>query len=473
MTAPESGRMRFMTPARRAVALLVAGAVALTQMAIPAAAQGRGNGGLPVIRDAEIEQLMREYTAPILRVAGLAKQNIRIVLINDRSYNAFVVVGRRIFVNAGALIESETPNQIIGVLAHETGHIAGGHLAKLRQELASVQNIMMLAMLLGLGAAVAGGGRNSGDAAAAAIMAPQQLALRSLLSYQRAHEEQADRAGVKFLTATGQSAKGMYETFKRFSEQIMFAAQRADPYMQSHPMPRERIASLAEVALNSPNWEKKDSPELQLRHDMIRAKLRAFIDRPDAIQRAYPPSNMSLPARYARAIATYRHGEISSALTQIDSLIQSSSHNAYFYELKGQTLLEAGRPGEAIAPLREAISRAPDPTLIRVMLGQALIATGNPKLADEAVASLEVAILRDPDIPEAYTNLAMAYGRKGDVARADLASAQAAFSRGDFMTARQLAARAKGRFPVGAPGWVKADDIASFKPPVPIQAGRR
>jgi predicted Zn-dependent protease len=458
------------TATRRAFGLLIAAAVGLPHVATPVLAQPRG-GGLPVIRDAEIEQLLREYTTPILRTAGLAKQNVRIVLINDRTYNAFVVDGRRIFVNAGALIESQTPNQIIGVLAHETGHIAGGHLAKIRQEMANIQSAMLLAMLLGLGAAVAGA--RSGDAAAAAVMAPQQMAMRSLLSYARQQEEQADRAGVKYLAATGQSAKGMYDTFKRFGDQIMYSAQFADPYMQSHPMPRERVASLAELVQNSPNWDKKDTPEMQARHDLMRAKLRAFLDRPDSIQRTYPPSDTSLPARYARAIATYRYGDVNQAVAQVNGLIQSQPSNAYFYELKGQTLLEAGRPAEAIAPLREAIAHAPDPTLIRVMLGQALIATNNPKLADEAVQNLEAAIIKDPDIPDAYTNLAMAYGRKGDIPRADLSSAQAAFSRGDFRTARQLAIRAKARFPVGAPGWVKADDIASFRPPVPMQAGRQ
>ncbi|MGZ3411331.1 MAG: M48 family metalloprotease [Xanthobacteraceae bacterium] len=453
---------------RRACAVLVAGAVAVTHAPSPAFAQS--DRGLPVIRDAEIEQLLREYTTPILRVAGLSKQNVRVVIINERAYNAFVVDGRRIFVNAGAIIDSETPNQLIGVLAHETGHIAGGHLAKLRQELANVQSAMVLAMLLGLGAAVAGA--RNGDAAAAALMAPQQIALRSLLSYQRQQEEQADRAGVKFLTETGQSAKGMYETFKRFGDQSLYAAHYADPYVQSHPMPRERVNSLTELATASPNWDKKDPPELQLRHDMARAKLRGFLDQAETLQRAYPITNTSLPARYARAIATYRYGQLSSAIAQIDALIQVQPHNPYFFELKGQALLEAGRPADAIAPLRQAIAHAPDPTLMRVMLGQALIATHDPKLADEAVASLQVAILRDPDIPDAYTNLAMAYGRKNDIPNADLASAQAAFSRGDFMTARQLAARAKTRFPIGTPGWVKADDIASFKPPIARQAGR-
>jgi predicted Zn-dependent protease len=366
-------------------------------------------------------------------------------------------------------MDSKTPNQIIGVLAHETGHIAGGHLAKLHQELAGVQSAMALAMLLGIGIAVAGGGRNgTGDAAAAAIMAPQQMAMRSLLSYQRQQEEQADKAGVKFLAATGQSPKGMYDTFKRFADQILFSAQFADPYAQSHPMPKERIDSLAAIATASPLWDKKDPADMQLRHDLMRAKLHGFLDRADSLARAYPMNDTSLPARYARAIATYRHGSVAGSIAQIDALIAAQPNNPYFYELKGQALLEAGRPAEAIAPLRHAVSIAPDPTLIQVLLAQALLATSNPKMADEAVSALLVAVQRDPDIPDAYTNLAMAYGRKGDIPHADLASAQAAASRGDFLTARQLATRAKGRFPVGSPGWVKADDLASYKPPVGI-----
>jgi predicted Zn-dependent protease len=332
---------------------------------------------------------------------------------------------------------------------------------------------MIIAVLLGLGAAVAGGGRNgSGDAAAAAMMAPQTIAMRSLLSYQRQQEEQADRAGVKFLTMTGQSPKGMYDTFKRFADQVMYASQYIDPYAQSHPMPKERIDALSTLVANNPLWDKKDPAELQLRHDLMRAKLHGFLDRADTLQRAYPLSDTSLPARYARAIGAYRHGTMQSALTQIDSLIQTQPGNPYFHELKGQALLEAGRVAEAVAPLRRAISLAPNPTLMQVMLGQALIESNNPKLADEAVNNLQAAILRDPDIPDAYTTLAMAYGRKGDLPRADLASAQAAFSRGDYRTARQLASRAKVRFPVGSPGWVKADDIASFKPPVVRGASR-
>jgi len=439
-------------------------ACALLAAALPARAQQIPKG-LPIIRDAEIEQLLRDYTRPILKVAGLSQQNIHVIIINDRSFNAFVVDARHIFVNAGALMQSTTPNQMIGVLAHETGHIAGGHLMKMRSELANAQTAVIVGMLLGVGALAAGArSGNVGGNPGVALLAPQIMLQHSLLAYQRQQEEQADRAGVKFLTETGQSARGMYDTFKHFADESLFATQTADPYLQNHPLPAERMSALAVIA-KTPYWNKLDPPELQLRHDLMRAKLYGFLDQPGTVLRRYPLSNTSLPARYARAISAYRHSTLADAIAQIDSLIRSEPNNPYFYELKGQALLEAGKARDAIAPLRHAASIAPTPALIQVLLAEALIATQEKSLADEAIRYLETALAHDPDVADGYEYLAMAYGRKGDFPHADLASAQAAFSRGDWKTARQLALRAKTRFPVGAPGWVKADDISSFKPP--------
>jgi predicted Zn-dependent protease len=434
---------------------------------LPAAAQ-EGKGP-PMIRDTEAEQLLRDYSRPILHAAGLEKQNIQVVIINDSTFNAFVADGRRIFVNYGAIMQSETPNQLIGILAHETGHLAGGHLAKMREQIAHAQTQLIIAMLLGAGAVVAGarsGNSNGGltNAGAAALSAPGEIIQRSLLSYQRQQEENADRAGVKFLTATGQSAKGMYDTFKRFSNDSLFAAHNADPYVQSHPMPVERVAALEELARTSPYWDKKDDPALQARHDMIRAKFSAFMERMDTVYRRYPLSDTSLPARYAHAIATYRHGELHDALAKIDALIQIQPANPYFYELRGQALLEGGKPAEAIAPLRKAVQLSNNAPLIEMLLGQALVGTDNTAYTEEAIAILRAAVSRETEAPLGYTQLAMAYGRKGDYAEADLASAQAAYLRGDNKTARDLASRAKTRFAIGTPGWVKADDIVTAKP---------
>src|ERR1700759_1643143 len=450
-------------------AAVVAAALVLAPVAPLSPVHGQAKGP-PVLRDTETEQLLREYTRPILLVAGLEKQNIQMVIINESVFNAFVADGRRIFVNYGAILQSETPNQLIGVLAHETGHLAGGHLAKLRQQLANAQTQMIIAMLLGVGAIAAGAaskgtsGSGLSDAGAAAVAGPGEMIRRSLLSYQRQQEENADRAGVKFLTATGQSAKGMYDTFRRFTNESLFAARGADPYLQSHPMPSERVAALEQIGRASPYWDKKDDPALQLRHDMMRAKISGFMERQDTVYRRYPLSNTSLPARYARAITTYLHGDLRSAIAQIDGLIQVQPGNPYFYELRGQALLEGGRPTEAIAPLHKAIALSGNAPLIEMLLGQALVATDNKAHTDEAITILRAAVTREAEAPLGFSQLAMAYGKKGDYAEADLASAQAAYLRGDNKTARQLAARAKTRFAIGTPGWVKADDIVTAKP---------
>jgi predicted Zn-dependent protease len=445
-------------------ALMVAAALTVA----PMAAQAQEGKGPSFLRDTESEQLLREYTRPILRAAGLEKQNIQMVIINDSQFNAFVADGRRIFVNYGAMMQSETPNQIIGVLAHETGHLAGGHLAKMREQLAQAQTQMIIAMLLGAGAmgpdTRSGPGGGLTNAGAAAFSAPGEMIRRNLLSYVRQQEENADKAGVKFLTATGQSAKGMWETFRRFSDESLFAARGSDPYVQSHPMPAERVRALEELARSSPYWDKKDDPALQMRHDMVRAKISAFMERQDTVYRRYPMSNTSLPARYAHAITTYLHGDLRSAIAQIDGLIALQPGNPYFYEVRGQALLEGGKPAEAIAPLRKAVQLSNNAPLIEMLLGQALVASNNTANTDEAIAILRAAVARETEAPIGYSQLAMAYGRKGDYAQADLASAQAAYLRGDNRTARELASRAKTRFAIGTPGWVKADDIVSSKP---------
>ncbi len=452
----------------RALALMTAVAVAASgagPVPMSSARAQDATRGLPLIRDTEIEQLLRDYAQPILKAAGLAKQNVKVVVLSDRSFNAFVMDGRHIFINAGALFDAKTPNEVIGVFAHETGHLAGGHLSRLREQLASAQTASIVALLLGVGAAVAGaragGGSNVG---AAAIMAPQSAIQRSLLAYIRTQEDQADHAGVKFLNATGQSSRGMLELFKRLSNDSLFNSRYVDPYLQTHPMPADRVAALERVAKTSPYFDRKDPADLQLRHDMMRAKLSGFLERPDTVARRYPLGDHSLPARYARAISAYRHSDLRQAVAQIDTLIQMQPNNPYFQELKGQAMLEAGRAAEAIAPLRQAVQLSRNAPLIQIMLAQALIATDKTKVAEEAVSLLRSALIREPDAPQAYSQLAMAYGRKGDLAHADLASAQAAFSRGDIKTARQLASRAKTRLAIGSPAWVRADDIVNVRP---------
>ena len=451
---------------RRFTAAIAATAVALTCVAPPAFAQTPR--GLPVIRDAEIEGLLRDYMNPIFRAAGIKEGVVEITLINSREFNAFVASGRRIFVNVGTLMDSKTPNEVIGVLAHETGHIVGGHLARLRQRLDDAQTMSIVAMLLGIGAAAGAvatsrPGDNTGGAVVGSIMAPQEAIRRSLLSYQRGEEQAADRAAISYLNKTGQSAKGMLTTFQRFESQIAFSKRFIDPYAQSHPLPADRIANLEDQAKKSPYFDKLDPPALQARHDLMRAKLFGFVDTPQGVGRRYPPSDQSLPARYARAIAAYRSAPLAGAIAQIDDLIRSQPNNPWFHELKGQAYLENGRPAEAAPALKRALALAPNASPIRTMLGQALNAGGGGKSGD-AVAELTRATARDPSYAEGFRQLAIALAKKNKIPEADLASAQAAFAEGDYGTARQIANRAKAGFKQGTPNWLKADDIASYTP---------
>lgn len=465
--------VRRMENARRFLRTLLSSAIAIALAA--QAAQAEDGPRVSIIRDAEIEQLLRDYTGPALKAAGIHAGAAKIILVGDRSFNAFVADGQKIFVNTGALMDAKTPNEIIGVLAHETGHIAGGHLARGRQELAKATILAVAGMLASAGAIVAARGafnRPNGqvgmDSAGAAgiILGPQEAVKRSLLTYQRGEEQAADRAAVKFLTATRQSAKGMLEVFNRFASESMFKTQAIDPYLQSHPMPTERISNLEQAAKQSPYFDAADPPELQARHDLMRAKLIGFMGTSGEVARRYPISDNSLPARYARVIADNRFGRLEEALRGADALIAAAPKNPYFWELKGQILLEAGRADQAIAPLRKAVALAPQTAVpIRVLLGHALVASDNPAYTNEAISVLANATQRDEDSPEAWEFLSMAYFRKGENAKAQLAAAEGLFVAGKYVEARTQAARAQAQFKEGTPGWLKADDILTYRPP--------
>ncbi len=444
----------------RVVALAVACAVLISP--IPALAQ---QNNLTIIRDAEIEQLLREYANPVFKVSGINEGATKIILVGSRDFNAFVASGRKVFMNVGVIMDSTTPNQVIGVLAHETGHIAGGHLFRLREQLERAQILAVAGMLLGAGAVVAGSRSNnvgaSGEGTMGAILGGMELAKRSLLSYQRSEEQAADKAALRYLNQTGQSTKGMLETFQRFSEESLFRRVGSDPYLQSHPMAPERISSLKEEAERSPHFNKNDAPALKIRHDMARAKLWGFMSRPEELTRRYAPTDVSLPARYARAISAYRFGNQSTAQTQIDALIAVQPNNPHFWELKGQALLEAGRAREAVPPLRKAVALAPSQSLFRAMLGHALVSTGDAKDADAAIRELTTASQRDPDSPDTFAFLARAYAARGNDAMAALSAAQGFILSGKQEEARRLARRAKTGLKEGTPAWMKADDIVN------------
>lgn len=451
-----------MSAIRRFVAAVMAAAVFYSNAAV---AQ---QPPVKIIRDAEIEALLRDYARPIFKAAGIGSQGAEIIIVNDRSFNAFVVNGHRMFINTGTLLTADTPNEVIGVIAHETGHLAGGHLQNLRNEIARAQAIGAIATILGAGAMVAGvsSGSDAGARAGGAIaQVGPQLALRTLLNYRRGQETAADRAAITYLNATGQSAKGMIKTFKFFADQALFAQRFVDPYALSHPMPTDRIAQLESLAKQSPYWDKKDPASLQLRHDMMRAKLSGFIEGPSRVARRFPKSDKSLPADYARAVVAYRTGGFRGAGRQIDKLISVAPNNPYFYELKGQALLESGKAKAAIAPLIKSVSLAPNAGLIRILLAHAQLETGNKAMLPEAIANLKKGLAEEPRAAVGYRHLATAYARLGDVAQAELATAQGHLIDGRLETAQTYAKRAQAKLKRGSPGWLQADDILSYKLP--------
>jgi predicted Zn-dependent protease len=301
-----------------------------------------------------------------------------------------------------------------------------------------------------------------GQGIAAAV---PSLAMRSLLGYSRMVESAADRSAVDFLNATQQSPMGLLNTLQMLGNQNLLYEHNADPYLQTHPLTPERIAALQQLVMASPYVNKKDSPALQLQHDLVRAKLVGFTWTASRIALRYPASDSSEPARYARAISTYRYGAIASAQKQVDALIAGSPNDPYYYELKGQELLETGSPQASLDPLRKAVSLAPSSGLIKILLGQALVANNSNSLAKEAIDVLTSGLQSDPDQATGYRALARAYAMTGNEPMAQLATAQGLFTDGQIDDAKVQAKRAEDALPRGSPGWIRADDIVSFKPP--------
>jgi predicted Zn-dependent protease len=277
-------------------------------------------------------------------------------------------------------------------------------------------------------------------------------------------EAAADRSAVDFLNSSKQSPMGLLSTLQRLGNQNLLLEHSADPYLQSHPLTAERIAALQDLVKASPYVSVKDPPDLQLRHDLVRAKLIGFTWTASRIATRYPASDTSMPAKYARAISTYRFATLASAQSQIDALIAASPNDPYYFELKGQELLETGNPKAALDPLRKAVAMAPSEGLIKILLGRALVATGKAQ-AQEAVDNLTAGLQRDPDEADGYRALAQAYGMLGNVPMAQVASAKALFIDGDINGAKIQAKRAEDQLPRGSPGWLQADDIVSYKPP--------
>ena len=413
-----------------------------------------------LIFDDEIEELLRDYARPILKAAKLENRGgearVSMRIINDPTFNAFVLDGSNVFMHTGLLMQADTPNQVIGVIAHEVGHIDGAHLAALRSEMQRMQTGMMITRIIGIAAAILS--RNG-----AALVAADDAWLKTFLARRRSQEGAADQAGLAFLESTGQSGRGMIETFERLGQENR--AYGVNPYLLSHPTERTRVAQLRQRVEASKFLNVKDSPDLQLRHDLVRAKLRGFTLPAQDVMRMYPPEDKSLPARYARAIAANCSGNCSKAIAEIDALIKEKPASPYFWELKGHVYGKEGKHVQTIPALRQALKLGGNRShLVRMELAKAIVESGDVNQYDEAIKILEVSIDTRPDDIGGYRTLARAYYAKNRGPEADVAMAQAHLIGGSPQQALIFAKRAQKVLPHGSRGWLKADDILKTLP---------
>jgi predicted Zn-dependent protease len=427
--------------------------------------------GIPLVRDTETENLLKDYSRPIFKAAGLGS-HITMRIVKSEAFNAFVIDGLNVFINTGTLQQAKTPNQVIGVIAHETGHITGGHMAALRTRIARDQTKALLLMILGVGAMIGGAtsgadtGREMGGLGTGIMFGGQDMLLKSFLSERRSQESAADQAGMKFLEATKQSGRGMLETFESFAQQEYVSLNYQDPFVRSHPVAADRVARLRELVTASRYYDVKDPPELQLRHDMVRAKIAGYLDSPGTVFNRYPPKDQSLPARYARAIARNCSGRCDEKIGEVDALIKEHPSNPYFWEIKGSFHYWGGKHREAIPPLRKALQLAGgNEPLMQVQLAQAMLNTEDASLLDEAVSLLRRAVALDRTYGHAHRQLGIALYRKGLGPQAEFSTAEGHFADGNIKQAQIFAKRSVKGLREGSPEWLRAQDIIKYKTP--------
>ncbi|MEO6581356.1 MAG: M48 family metalloprotease [Sphingomicrobium sp.] len=409
-----------------------------------------------VLRDSETELLFRDLSRPLIIAAGLDPKSTNVALLNDPEINAFVATGQTVYIQSGLLVSADNVNQLQGVIAHELGHVAGGHSIRLASGNKEATGISLATLVLGALAIAAG----AGEAGMGIMMAGQRAAIGRFLAFSRTQESSADSAGAKYLSAAGISGKGSIAFFKKLQNQeYRLAVAETESYDRTHPISSERMQALLQVYEKDPAWNRPSDPALEARFQRVKAKLIGFVDAKRAVAK-YPESDQSVPGHYARAYAYHLGAYPEKALAEADALLKGDPHDPYFLELKGQILLESGKPAEAIAPLREAVGQANDQPLIAAMLGHALISTENPKYFAEAKKVLKEAVNRDNQNPFAWYQLGIIYDREGDQPRAALATAERNNLEGEPKLALASAQMALKGIPQGTPDYLRAQDIA-------------
>ncbi|APW74075.1 peptidase M48 [Sphingopyxis granuli] len=413
-----------------------------------------------ILRDAETEALLKDMMDPLLVAAGLRPGQVRVHMLGDPSINAFVAGSQDIYVFSGLIEAAGSANEVQGVLAHELGHVMGGHAIRTNDGIKAATGISLVSLLLGAAAIAAGGG----EAGMGILMAGQQAALGKFLAFSRVQEATADAAGAQYLSKAGISGKGSLAFFKRLQNiEFRYAIKQDDDqaYGRTHPLSGDRIQALREVYVVDPAWDKPSDPQIERRFERVKAKLVGFVAKPAKTLRLYPESNTSVPARYARAYAWHKSAYPQKALTEVEGLIAADPEDPYFLELEGQILLESGRPRDAIPALRKAVANSRSQPLIAALLGHALIATEDSANYPEAEKVLKTAVALDNENPFAWYQLGIVYASKGDQARAALASAERySLEGGQASLALRNAEAAMQGLPQGSPDWIRAQDIS-------------
>jgi predicted Zn-dependent protease len=407
------------------------------------------------IRDAEIENTIRAYSAPLFAAAGLNSKDVKILIVQDDTLNAFVFGGMNLFIHTGLLLKSEHAGQLIGVIAHETGHIAGGHLSRMSNRMRSASSAQIIALILGAAASIAG----SPQAGSAILLGGGELARQSVFRFSRGQESAADQAALRYLERTGQSARGMAEFLVVMEKQEQLTVGRQPTYLRTHPITRNRISHVINYLDNSRFSDTPVRREFAEMHRRMIAKLRGFLRPPAKTLNRYKEGDDSVQARYARAIAYYRVPDLANALPLVDGLIAEYPEDPYFQELKGQILFENGRGAEAIGPYDKAVRLLPDSALLRIGLARTLIEQADPSLTKRALAHLKQAVRLEQKNPFAWSQLAIAYGRDRQFGMSALALAEAALARGDKKEARYQAKRAAKQLKRDQAARLRAKDI--------------
>jgi predicted Zn-dependent protease len=445
---------RLLTPGRRRGLAFALGFFGALWLQIgPAAAQG-----ITLLQDTETERLLRSYEEPILTVAGIDPAAVRMYIVNDTSLNAFVAEGQNIFSNAGLFIRLKTPNELIGVLAHETGHMAGGHLIRGSDAIAKAQIPMMLSMLLGIGAAIAG----AGEAGMILMGIGQSAAEAQFMQFSRVQEATADQMALKYLKATHQSGLGMVHVFQRMANESAMIVKNPEAYASSHPADRDRVANLQELADASPYRDVPDSPQAIHAYEMVKAKVIGYLLPVKSVLYRYPATDTSAPARYARAMVYMRQPDLPKALSEINSLIKEEPKNPFFYEVLGQIFVSMSQPLKGIDPYQKSVDLLPDAPQLRVSLAAAQVATGRKDYEQKAIANLKIAMQQDNENQFGWYEMAQAYSDLGNDPMANLATAERYYSVGALREAATFAVRARQKLDKGSADWQRANDIIAI-----------